>query len=86
MRANSQLGKRTEEIGVGHPAQVRLVGHGDDVVASAPKTLGYLAADLLVQEKLQPKAACSRFQAASASSASSVLRAIRRSISSPKLA
>ena len=59
-------------------------GGSQDVMAAISESFRNLAADLLIEEELHAKAACSRCQAASASLASSVLRAIRRSISSVK--
>ena len=75
---------RLEEVGVAQTAEAWVVGGGGDVMAAVSESFRDLAADLLVEEELYAKAACSRFQAASASSASSVLREMRRSISSGK--
>lgn len=71
-----------EEIGVAQTSEAWVVR--GDVMAAVSEPFRDLAADLLVEEELHAKAACSRFQAASASSASSVLREMRRSISSGK--
>ena len=73
-----------EEVEVAQPSKAWVIRGGSDVVATVSESLRDLAADLLVEEELHAKAACSRFQAASASSASAVLRVMRLSISSGK--
>lgn len=73
-----------EEVWVTHPSKAWIVRGSYDVMTTVSESFGNLAADLLVEEELHAKAACSRCQAASASSASSELRAIRRSISAVK--
>lgn len=72
----------SEEVRIGEAAQRRVRGSGDDILALLAKAVGDLAADLLVEQKLHASAACSRFHAASAASASSTLRLMRSSISS----
>jgi len=73
-----------EEVGVAQTAEAWVVGGGGDLMAAVSESFRDLAADLLVEEELHAKAACSRCQAASASLASAVLRVMRRSISSGK--
>jgi hypothetical protein len=58
-----------EEVGVTEAAEAGIGGGCDHVVAAISQPLGHLAADLLAEEQLHASAACSRFQAASASSA-----------------
>lgn len=71
-----------EEVRVSQAPEAWFVRGGNDIVAAISEPFRDLAADLLVEQELHAKAACSRFQAASASSASRVLSAIRRLISS----
>ena len=73
-----------EEVGGAQTSEAWVVGGGGDVMAAVSEPFRDLAADLLVEEELHAKAVCSRCQAASASSASAVLRVMRRSISSGK--
>ena len=73
-----------EEVWVSQAPEAWFIRGGNDIVAAISESFRDLAADLLVKEELHAKAACSRFQAASASSVSRVLRVMRRSISSGK--
>jgi hypothetical protein len=71
-----------EDLGVRSTAPVRVSGNGDRVVTHRLEPISDLAADLLVEQQPHARAACSRRQAASASSAPPTLTSIRASMSS----
>ncbi len=71
-----------ELLYVEQAAQLVLLVDRDDIAPTRAKTLGDISREHLVEEKPQPRAACSRRHAASATSASSRLRRMRSSTSS----
>ena len=74
--------RRSQELSVREPSQIRTLGDRDDVVSALAEFDRYGVGEVLIEQNSQRRAACSRRQAASCSSAASSFALISASISS----